>query len=153
VNSSAQSKHTAFGGEKMSVDYFEVVMTADRLQFIPVTESQDNPGGTASRNDDLHPVRLPLLAPDEPRAPIAILSPAKRAALLACLNGGTLYKRCGMWTVPSASTYDKPVSGVTVADLRRDGMLTLTVLGSSTSVRLTTRGSWFARTAAAEMAK
>ena len=162
----------------MSVDYFEVIMTADRLQFIPVTESlkrgpvqdeskfcepedppvsdmtmiQDNPGEPASRSDP-HPVPLPLLAPDEPRAPTAILSPAKRAALLACLNGSTLHKRCGVWTVPSASTYDKPISGITVADLRRDGMLTLTVLGKSASVRLTTRGSWFARTAAAEMAE
>jgi hypothetical protein len=40
---------------------------------------------------------------------------------------------------------------MTVADLGRDGMLTLTVLGKSASAQLTTRGNWFARTAAAEV--
>jgi hypothetical protein len=47
---------------------------------------------------------------------------------------------------------DKRISGVTVADLGRDGMLTLTMLGRNASARLTTRGSWFARTVAAKMA-
>jgi len=121
----------------MSIDYFEVNMTADRLQFIPVIESPKRGH-----------VPLPLLAPDEPRAPITNLSPAKRAALIACLSAGTLHKRRGVWAAPFASTYDKPISGVTIADLRRMDMLALTVLGKSASVRLTTRGSWFARTAA-----
>jgi hypothetical protein len=40
---------------------------------------------------------------------------------------------------------------MTVADLGRDGMLILTVLGKSASAQLTTRGNWFARTAAAEI--
>ncbi len=162
----------------MSVDYFEVVMTPDGLQSIPVTETlkrgpvqdeskrrepegppvsdmtmiKDNLAEAASGSDP-HPVPMRLLAPDEPRAPIAILSPAKRAALLACWNGGSLHKRHGVWTSPSAITNDKPISGVTVADLRRDGMLTVTVLGRSASVRLTTRGIWFARTVAAEIAE
>jgi hypothetical protein len=94
-----------------------------------------------------------LIAPEESRAPTASLSPAKRAALIACFNGGSLHKREGAWAAPSASTYDKPVSGVTVADLGRGGMLTLSVLRRSASATLTTRGSWFARTAVTEMAE
>jgi hypothetical protein len=94
---------------------------------------------------------VPLLAPNEPSAPTAILSPAKRAALLACLTGGgALLKQRGVWLPESAGSGQKPVFGITVADLSRDGMLTLTVLGRSASARLTIRGSWFARTAAAE---
>ena len=93
-----------------------------------------------------------LLAPNEPRAPTTILSPAKRAALLACLKGnGDLRKHHGVWVSESAGI-ERPVSGSTVADLSRDGMLTLTVLGRSASARLTTRGNWFTRTAATEIA-
>ena len=95
---------------------------------------------------------VPLLAPNEPRAPIVVLSAAKRAALLACLTGGgALLKQRGVWLPESASSGQKPIFGITVADLTRDGMLILTVLGRSASARLTIRGSWFARTAAAEM--
>lgn len=94
-----------------------------------------------------------LPASDEGRAPIAILSSAKRAALISCLNGGSLHKRCGVWTVPCANASDNPVSGATVADLGRDGMLTLTVLRGSASAQLTARGSWFARTVASELAE
>jgi hypothetical protein len=36
-----------------------------------------------------------LPASDEGRAPTATLSSAKRVALIACLNGGSLHKRCG----------------------------------------------------------
>jgi hypothetical protein len=107
----------------------------------------------AFRNESNAAVALPLLAPDESRAPTASLSPAKWAALIACFNGGSLHKRDGAWTALSASTFDKPVSGVTVADLGRDGMLTLSMLHGSASARLTTRGSWFARTAVTEMAE
>ena len=71
------------------------------------------------------------------RAPTAILSSAKRPALIACLNGGSLHKRCGVWSVPCANASDNPVSGATVADLGPDGMLTLTVLRGSSSARLT----------------
>jgi hypothetical protein len=94
-----------------------------------------------------------LAASAESRAPTAILSSAKRAALIACLNGGSLHKRCGVWTAPCASTGEKPISGATVADLGRDGMLTLTVLRGSASARLTARGDWFARTVATELAE
>jgi len=105
----------------------------------------------AFRNESNAAVALPVLAPDESRAPTASLSPAKWAALIACFNGGSLHKRDGAWTALSASTFDKPVSGVTVADLGRDGMLTLSMLHGSASARLTTRGSWFARTVVTEM--
>jgi hypothetical protein len=47
----------------------------------------------------------------------------KRAAPSVCFNGGSLHKQDGAWTTLSASTFDKPVSGVTVADLGRNGML------------------------------
>ena len=97
----------------------------------------------------------PLLQPtsDERRAPIAILSSAKRAALIACVNGGSLHRRRGVWTAPSAGVGDRPISGATVADLGRDGMLTLSVLQGSAYARLTARGSWFARTLVTELAE
>jgi hypothetical protein len=94
-----------------------------------------------------------MLAPDESRAPIVSLSPAKRAALVACFNGGSLHKRDGVWTGLSPTTFDKPVAGVTIADLARDGMLMLSMLPGSSSARLTARGGWFARTAVTEMTK
>jgi hypothetical protein len=40
----------------------------------------------------------------------------------------------------------KPTSGVTIADLARDGMLTLSTDGRVVSARLTEQGHWFART-------
>ena len=116
-----------------------------------MTMLQDHAGELESPSELNSAAPLLLLAPDERRAPTAILSPAKRAALAACLNGGILHKRCGVWTAPSAC--DKPISGVTVADLGRDGMLTLSMLHGSASARLTTRGNWFARTAETEMAE
>jgi hypothetical protein len=85
---------------------------------------------------------LPL-APSEPRALIAILSSAKRNALVACFNANGLHKKDGAWHGPPDG---KPVSGVTVADLARDGMLTLTTDHRLSSARLTERGNWFART-------
>ncbi len=107
----------------------------------------------AFRSESNAAALLPLLAPDELRAPIVSLSPAKRAALVACFKGGSLHKRDGVWTGLSPTTFDKPVAGVTVADLARDGMLMLSMLPGRASARLTARGSWFARTALTEMAK
>jgi hypothetical protein len=118
-----------------------------------MTMLHDQTRELAFRSEPSAAALLPLLAPDESRAPIAGLSPAKRAALIACFNGGSLHKRDGAWRASSASTDDKPVSGVTVADLGRDGMLMLSMLPGSSSARLTARGSWFARTAATEMTK
>jgi hypothetical protein len=84
-------------------------------------------------SDPIVPDSGALLAPNEPYAPIAILSPAKRNALITCLNGGgALHKRCGVWVSESTGT-ERPVSGMTVADLGRDGMLTLTVVASENS--------------------
>lgn len=116
-----------------------------------MTMLQDHTGELASRSELSATAPLLLLAPDERPAPTANLSPKKRAALAACLIGGILHKRCGVWTASSASACDKPISGGTVADLSRDGMLTLQVLQRSASARLTTRGSWFARTVVTEM--
>src|SRR3984893_18199143 len=108
---------------------------------------------TSVYREPIVPASGQLLAANELSAPIAILSPAKRTALIACLKGGgSLHKRYGVWVSEAAGTDDKPVSGMTVADLSRDGMLTITMLGKSASAQLTTRGSWFARTAAAESA-
>jgi hypothetical protein len=92
---------------------------------------------------------LPL-PPAETRALVAILSTAKRNALLACLNGNGLYKKNGAW---HGAAHQKPVSGVTVADLARDGMFTLTTDHRLCSARLTERGSWFARTLLRDAAK
>jgi hypothetical protein len=96
---------------------------------------------------------LSLLAPDERRAPVGTLSLAKRAALLACLTGGSLHRRRGVWSVPSPDVCAKPISGVTVADLGRDGMLTLGTVDGQATARLTERGHWFARTAVTEIAE
>ena len=105
--------------------------------------------GTIALNERTSPLVLHPLAPDEPRAPISILTPAKRAALIACLiGGGTLHKQRGVWTPASDGPCDKHIAGITVADLSRDGMLTISMLSKHASAQLTTRGSWFARTAA-----
>jgi hypothetical protein len=108
-----------------------------------MTTLQDTAVGPASRNELISPGRLLLLAPSEPRAPIAILSPAKRNALVACFNAGGLHKKNGAWHGPPGG---KPVSGMTTADLARDGMLTVTTNHQFGSARLTKRGNWFART-------
>ena len=116
-----------------------------------MTVLQDHAGELAFRGEPNSAAPL-LLAPGESRAPTEVLSPTKRAALIACLNGGgSLHKRCGAWAASSGSACDKPISGITVADLGRDGMLTLCRLAGSASARLTARGSWFARTAVTEM--
>ena len=112
----------------------------------------DDTGERASPSEPNRSAPSLLPASDERRAPTAILSSAKRAALVACLNGGSLHRQRGVWTAPSASVGDKPISGATVADLGRDGMLTLSVLHGSASARLTTRGNWFARTVETELA-
>ena len=108
-----------------------------------MTTLQDTAVGPASQNELISPARLLLLAPSEPRAPIAILSPAKRNALVACFNAGRLHKKDGAWHGPPGG---KPVSGMTTADLARDGMLTVTTNHRFGSAQLTERGNWFART-------
>jgi hypothetical protein len=117
-----------------------------------MTILQDRNGELGYQSELNSAAPLQLLAPHEPRAPTAVLSPAKRAALTACLNGGILQKRSGVWSAPSAGISDRPIFGVTVADLGRDGMLTLSMLDGRASARLTARGIWFARTVVTEMA-
>jgi hypothetical protein len=78
-----------------------------------------------------------------PRALIAVLSAAKQNALVACFNGNGLRKKDGSWRGAPDS---KAISGVTVADLARDGMLTLASDRRLISAQLTERGIWFART-------
>jgi hypothetical protein len=108
----------------------------------------------SARSEPISRATVPLLAPEEARAPTESLSPTKRAALIACLEGdGTLHKCRGVWKSPFASSGDKPIFGVTVADLSREGMMTITVSGKNAVARLTIRGSWFARTAATETAE
>jgi hypothetical protein len=116
----------------------------DRQREIDMTILQDASVRSASpRSPDVVTASLQPLAPSEPRAQIAILSTAKRNALLTCFNASGLHKKDGAW---HGTPGGKPVSGVTVADLTRDGMLTLTTDHGLASARLTERGSWFART-------
>jgi hypothetical protein len=109
-------------------------MTALQDTFSQDSMLREGAGGSA-------PMRR--RAPGEARALVAILSTAKRNALLACLNGNGLQKKNGAW---HGRPHEKPVSGVTVADLARDGMFTLTTDHRLCSARLTERGTWFART-------
>jgi hypothetical protein len=95
-----------------------------------------------------HPfVQVPLLDDEEKRAPIAILTTAQSTALLACLKAGTLFRSCGIWTA-RPDQGDHPMSGITIADLAREGFMIINIAGKSKSARLTAKGSWFARTIA-----
>jgi hypothetical protein len=85
----------------------------------------------------------------EPRARIAGLSLAKRYALVACLNANGLTKKSGAW---HGAADAKPVSGVTVADLARDGLLVVSIDHRQGTARLTERGTSFARTLAGQEA-
>ena len=81
-------------------------------------------------------------------APIEELSPTKRKALIACLQGdGLLYKRSGTWTSSHTGPHADRFAGVTVADLSRDGLLEITTIHKYASARLTPRGVWFAQAA------
>ena len=83
-----------------------------------------------------------LVARREPRALIAILSAAKRNAVIACFSNSGLVKERGAWHgLPGG----KPIAGVTVADLARDGLLTVSASRVG-AAELTDRGNWFART-------
>jgi hypothetical protein len=95
------------------------------------------------RTELMSPAPLLRLAPNEAPAPIADLSLAKRSALVACLNAYGLYRKAGAW---HGSCESKRLSGVTIADLRRDGLLLVTKTDRFASAQLTARGVWFART-------
>jgi hypothetical protein len=64
-------------------------------------------------------------------------------ALIECCNNCGLYKQNGVWL---GSSGGKPISGNTVANFGRDGLMTVTKNNQSGSARLTERGEWFART-------
>src|SRR5215471_18682245 len=108
-----------------------------------MTMLEGNTAGPASPNELISRTPLLLLAPNEPPAPIANLSPAQRNALVACINTGGLYKKAGAWHGPFGG---KPLSGLTIANLARDGMLTVSTNHRLGSAKLTGRGNWFART-------
>jgi hypothetical protein len=97
-------------------------------------------------SDSISALPDPLLAPKEPRAPVTILSPAQRTALLACLESGMLHRHRGAWVRTTARAGEKRIAGITIADLARDGFLNIDA--KRVSAQLTARGSWFARTAA-----
>jgi hypothetical protein len=63
--------------------------------------------------------------------------------LVACFKAGGLNKKNGAW---HGVLGGKPISGITTADLAREGMLTVTTKHRNGSARLTERGNWFART-------
>jgi hypothetical protein len=111
-------------------------------------------GGYAMEPDKEHSLlsnsrcRTSLLGPTEPRAQVDTLSPAKREALIACLESGALHRHCGGWVPATSDHRRRRISGVTVANLARDGMLTIEARATA---RLTSRGSWFARTAADDL--
>jgi hypothetical protein len=85
----------------------------------------------------------PKYTTNELRAPIVPLSPAKRTALIECFNNNGLHKLRGCWC---GTPQGKPISGVTVADLSRDGMFSVITNRQYGSAGLTERGQWFART-------
>jgi hypothetical protein len=60
-----------------------------------------------------------------------------------------LHRHKGAWVPNTATKDEKRISGVTVADLARDGLLNLDI--KRVYAQLTVRGSWFARTAADEL--
>lgn len=62
-----------------------------------MTMLQDLTGEPPSRRE-LNSVDSLMLARDEARAPTGILTPAKRAALTACLNGAELDMETLVWT-------------------------------------------------------
>jgi hypothetical protein len=87
---------------------------------------------------------LPLVVTANKRgAPVAILSRTKRTAIIECFNNNGLHKRNGYWC---GTPEGKHISGVTVADLARDGMFSVERNFPPGSALLTERGQWFART-------
>jgi hypothetical protein len=114
-------------------------------------ETDPNQDEESSSGEANTPESLPPVQADERPAPIAILSAVKRAALIAFLHGdGTLHKSRGIWCAQPAKACEPRIYGMTIADLARDGMLTVIVTRTSASARLTPRGNWFARTLAAQ---
>src|SRR4026208_471319 len=87
--------------------------------------------------------RTPSVLGNKRRAPVAVLSPTKRTAVIECFNNNGLHKRRGYWW---GTPEGKHISGVTVADLARDGQFSGIIHRRQGSARLTERGQWFAQT-------
>lgn len=85
----------------------------------------------------------PTVIANKRHAPVAILSPTKRTAIIECFSNNGLHKRHGYWC---GTPEGKHISGVTVADLARDGMLSVERNLLHSSALLTERGQWFAWT-------
>jgi hypothetical protein len=85
----------------------------------------------------------PAVMANERRAPVVILSPTKRTAIIECFSNDGLHKCNGYWC---GTPGGKHISGVTVADLARDGMFSVERKLLQGSALLTERGQWFART-------
>jgi hypothetical protein len=83
------------------------------------------------------------LQPFKGQAPVARLSATDRRALIECLRNSVLRKISGFW---HGSAGCKPISGNTVANLGRDGLMTVTKTLDHGSAKLTERGQWFAQT-------
>ena len=84
----------------------------------------------------------PLVIANERRVSVAVLSPTKRTAVIECFNNNGLHKRRGYWW---GTPEGKHISGITVADLARDGIFSVIVNLRHGSARLTERGQWFAQ--------
>ena len=85
----------------------------------------------------------PLVIANKRRVSVAVLSPTKRTAVIECFNNNGLHKRRGYWW---GTPEGKHISGVTVADLARDGIFSVIINLRHGSARLTERGQWFAQT-------
>src|SRR3954452_6903685 len=88
----------------------------------------------------LNPEQAPL---DAAWALVSALSTTDRVALIECLKGGGLQKREGFW---HGSPSGKPISGNTVANLGRGGLLAVTKKARHGSAALTERGERVAQT-------
>ena len=90
------------------------------------------------------------LRPVDGRRGSAELTASKKRALLACLAGdGALYQYRGTWR-GSAGAHDF-ISGITVADLVRDGLLVLATDAVAAPAQLTLLGKWYAHSSAREL--
>ena len=86
------------------------------------------------------------------RAPSVTLSPTKMRALVACLSAdGTLHRCHGAWTPGPDGSSEQRIPGMTVADLIRDGMLTLITHTRRSPAQLTPLGRELAEAAAAQL--
>src|SRR5271170_4597176 len=105
----------------------------------PGVQRDGNKGAASTSNPSLPPVVMA----NKRHAPVAMLSPTKRAAIIECFSNNGLHKRNGYWC---GTPEGKHISGVTVADLARDGMFSVERNLPQGSALLTERGQWFART-------